>query len=406
MKQTITLDTMSHGVTYAKGFQAIGIQAGLKKSGKHDLALIYTDKKAAVAGTFTQNKVAAAPVYVSKETVATGTAHAIISNSGCANACTGAQGLADAHTMAKATAEALHCSPNDIIVGSTGIIGQQLPINDITKAIPTLVNSLSFEGTELAGKAILTTDTYSKTASTHFTIDGKDIHMGAIAKGSGMIRPNMATMLCYITTDIAITPTLLQKALHACVNKSFNMISVDGDMSTNDMAIVLANGAAENTLIDTENSDFYLFQEALMAITVSLAKQIAADGEGASKFITINVEGATDFENAKLVGMTIANSPLVKTAFFGEDPNWGRLICAAGYAGAPMNPDTTVLKIGGIIIFKNGMGAVYNEKKLQDIMSAHDITVTVELDEGEAQATVWTCDLTYDYVKINGEYHT
>lgn len=406
MKQTITLDTISQGVTYAKGFQAIGIQAGLKKSGKHDLALIYTAKKAAVAGTFTQNKVAAAPVYVSKETVATGTAHAIISNAGCANACTGAQGLADAHTMAKATAAALHCEPQDIIVGSTGIIGQQLPIQDITKAIPTLVDSLTFDGSELAGKAILTTDTYSKTASTHFTIDGKDIHMGAIAKGSGMIRPNMATMLCYITTDLAITPTLLQKALHACVAKSFNMISVDGDMSTNDMAIILANGAAENTVIDTENEDFYLFQEALMAITVSLAKQIAADGEGASKFITINVEGATDFENAKLVGMTIANSPLVKTAFFGEDPNWGRLICAAGYAGAPMNPDTTVLKIGGITIFKNGMGAVYNEKALKDIMSAHDITVTVELNEGDANATVWTCDLTYDYVKINGEYHT
>lgn len=406
MKQTITLDTISQGVTYAKGFQAIGIQAGLKKSGKHDLALIYTAKKAAVAGTFTQNKVAAAPVYVSKETVATGTAHAIISNAGCANACTGAQGLADAHTMAKATATALHCEPQDIIVGSTGIIGQQLPIQDITKAIPTLVDSLTFDGSELAGKAILTTDTYSKTASTHFTIDGKDIHMGAIAKGSGMIRPNMATMLCYITTDLAITPALLQKALHACVAKSFNMISVDGDMSTNDMAIILANGAAENTVIDTENEDFYLFQEALMTITVSLAKQIAADGEGASKFITINVEGATDFENAKLVGMTIANSPLVKTAFFGEDPNWGRLICAAGYAGAPMNPDTTVLKIGGITIFKNGMGAVYNEKALKDIMSAHDITVTVELNEGEANATVWTCDLTYDYVKINGEYHT
>lgn len=406
MKQTITLDTISQGVTYAKGFQAIGIQAGLKKSGKHDLALIYTAKKAAVAGTFTQNKVAAAPVYVSKETVATGTAHAIISNAGCANACTGAQGLADAHTMAQATAIALHCEPQDIIVGSTGIIGQQLPIQDITNAIPTLVASLTYDGSELAGKAILTTDTYSKTASTHFTIAGKDIHMGAIAKGSGMIRPNMATMLCYITTDLAITPTLLQKALHACVDKSFNMISVDGDMSTNDMAIVLANGAAENPIIDTENEDFYLFQEALMAITVSLAKQIAADGEGASKFITINVEGATDFENAKLVGMTIANSPLVKTAFFGEDPNWGRLICAAGYAGAPMDPNTTVLKIGGITIFKNGMGAVYNEKALKDIMSAHDITVTVELNEGDAKATVWTCDLTYDYVKINGEYHT
>lgn len=406
MKQTIILDAISHGVTYAKGFQAIGIQAGLKKSGKHDLALIYTTKKAAVAGTFTQNKVAAAPVYISKETVATGTAHAIISNSGCANACTGAQGLANAHTMAQATAQALHCEPNDIVVGSTGIIGQQLPIDDITKAIPTLVDSLTFDGTDLAGKAILTTDTYSKTASTHFTVADKEIHLGAIAKGSGMIRPNMATMLCYITTDLAITPELLQKALHACVAKSFNMISVDGDMSTNDMAIILANGAAENPLIDTENEYFDLFQEALMAITVSLAKQIAADGEGASKFITINVEGATDFESAKLVGMTIANSPLVKTAFFGEDPNWGRLICAAGYAGAPMNPDTTVLKIGGITIFKNGMGAVYNEKTLKDIMSEHDITVTVELNEGQANATVWTCDLTYDYVKINGEYHT
>lgn len=406
MKQTIILDTISHGVTYAKGFQAIGIQAGLKKSGKHDLALIYTAKKAAVAGTFTQNKVAAAPVYISKETVATGTAHAIISNSGCANACTGAQGLANAHTMAQATAQALHCEPNDIVVGSTGIIGQQLPIDDITKAIPTLVDSLTFDGTELAGKAILTTDTYSKTASTHFTVADKEIHLGSIAKGSGMIRPNMATMLCYITTDLAITPELLQKALHACVAKSFNMISVDGDMSTNDMAIILANGAAENPLIDTENEYFDLFQEALMAITVSLAKQIAADGEGASKFITINVEGSTDFESAKLVGMTIANSPLVKTAFFGEDPNWGRLICAAGYAGAPMNPDTTVLKIGGITIFKNGMGAVYNEKTLKDIMSEHDITVTVELNEGQANATVWTCDLTYDYVKINGEYHT
>ncbi|WP_295268916.1 bifunctional glutamate N-acetyltransferase/amino-acid acetyltransferase ArgJ [Veillonella sp.] len=406
MKQTITLDTQSHGVTYAKGFEAIGIQAGLKKSGKHDLALIYTKQKAAVAGTFTQNKVAAAPVYVSKETVATGTAHAIISNSGCANACTGPQGLKDAHTMAYHTAQALACDPTDIIVGSTGIIGQQLPIHDIVKAIPNLVDSLSEDGSELAGKAILTTDTYSKTASTHFTVDDQTIHMGAIAKGSGMIRPNMATMLCYITTDIAITPTLLQKALHACVDKSFNMISVDGDMSTNDMAIVLANGAAGNKPITEENEDFELFQEALMAITVSLAKQIAADGEGASKFITIDIKGATDFESAKTVGMSIANSPLVKTAFFGEDPNWGRLICAAGYAGVPMNPATTVLKIGGVTIFKNGMGAVYNEATLKQIMNEHDITVTVELNEGDANATVWTCDLTYDYVKINGEYHT
>ena len=405
MKQTITLDTQSHGVTYAKGFEAIGIQAGLKKSGKHDLALIYTKQKAAVAGTFTQNKVLPLRSMYPKKQLppARRTPSFQLRLRQCLHR---SARLKRCSYHAYHTAQALACDPTDIIVGSTGIIGQQLPIHDIVKAIPNLVDSLSEDGSELAGKAILTTDTYSKTASTHFTVDGQTIHMGAIAKGSGMIRPNMATMLCYITTDIAITPTLLQKALHACVDKSFNMISVDGDMSTNDMAIVLANGAAGNKPITEENEDFELFQEALMAITVSLAKQIAADGEGASKFITIDIKGATDFESAKTVGMSIANSPLVKTAFFGEDPNWGRLICAAGYAGVPMNPATTVLKIGGVTIFKNGMGAVYNEATLKQIMNEHDITVTVELNEGDANATVWTCDLTYDYVKINGEYHT
>lgn len=394
------------GVTYAKGFQAAGIAAGLKKSGKKDLALIYTQTPAAVAGTFTQNKVAAAPVHVSKLTVKNGTAHAIISNAGCANACTGEEGLTNAHIMAEVTANTLGCKPEEVVVGSTGVIGVQLPMDAITAGIPKVAATLSATGSADASAAILTTDTKSKTATATFTIGDKEIHIGGIAKGSGMIRPNMATMLCYITTDLAITPELLQKALTAAVNLSFNMISVDGDMSTNDMCIVLANGEAGNTIIDTENEDFELVKEVLKNITIELAKQIAADGEGAGKFITINIHNAVDFNDAKTVGMAVANSPLVKTAFFGEDPNWGRIICAVGYAGANIVPEMTTLSIGGIPIFTNGMGTHYDEAALRAIMAAHDIVVDIDLAQGTESATVWTCDLTYDYVKINGEYHT
>lgn len=394
------------GVTYAKGFQAAGIAAGLKKSGKKDLALIYTQTPAAVAGTFTQNKVAAAPVHVSKLTVKNGTAHAIISNAGCANACTGEEGLTNAHIMTEVTANTLGCKPEEVVVGSTGVIGVQLPMDAITAGIPKVAATLSATGSADASAAILTTDTKSKTATATFTIGDKEIHIGGIAKGSGMIRPNMATMLCYLTTDLAITPELLQKALTAAVNLSFNMISVDGDMSTNDMCIVLANGEAGNTIIDTENEDFELVKEVLKNITIELAKQIAADGEGAGKFITINIHNAVDFNDAKTVGMAIANSPLVKTAFFGEDPNWGRIICAVGYAGANIVPEMTTLSIGGIPIFTNGMGTHYDEAALRTIMAAHDIVVDIDLAQGTESATVWTCDLTYDYVKINGEYHT
>ncbi|WP_370839406.1 bifunctional glutamate N-acetyltransferase/amino-acid acetyltransferase ArgJ [Megamonas funiformis] len=396
----------TQGVTFAKGFTAAGVKAGIKKSGNLDVAVIYTKTKAAVAGTFTQNKVAAAPVYVSKEVVATGTAHAIVANAGCANACTGQQGLDDAHKMAQIAADELGVNADDVIVGSTGVIGVNLPMDKLEAGIKDAVANLSADGSDNAGRAIITTDTHSKSVTCEFELSGKTVRMGAIAKGSGMIRPNMATMLCYITTDIAIDQALLQKAVSGCVEKSFNMISVDGDMSTNDMVIVLANGEANNAKITEENADYQIFFDKLMMLCTELAKQIAADGEGASKFLTINVKGAKSFADAKTVGMAIANSPLVKTAFFGEDPNWGRVICAVGYSGADMVPEKTVVKFGGITIFANGTGATYDEKALAHVMKEKDIVIDIELNMGQEDATVWSCDLSYEYVKINGEYHT
>lgn len=396
----------TQGVTFAKGFTAAGVKAGIKKSGNLDVAVIYTKTQAVVAGTFTQNKVAAAPVYVSKEVVATGTAHAIVANAGCANACTGQQGLDDAHKMAQIAADELGVNADDVIVGSTGVIGVNLPMDKLEAGIKDAVANLSADGSDNAGRAIITTDTHSKSVTCEFELSGKTVRMGAIAKGSGMIRPNMATMLCYITTDIAIDQALLQKAVSGCVEKSFNMISVDGDMSTNDMVIVLANGEANNAKITEENADYQIFFDKLMMLCTELAKQIAADGEGASKFLTINVKGAKFFADAKTVGMAIANSPLVKTAFFGEDPNWGRVICAVGYSGADMVPEKTVVKFGGITIFANGTGATYDEKALAHVMKEKDIVIDIELNMGQEDATVWSCDLSYEYVKINGEYHT
>lgn len=396
----------TQGVTFAKGFTAAGVKAGIKKSGNLDVAVIYTKTQAVVAGTFTQNKVAAAPVYVSKEVVATGTAHAIVANAGCANACTGQQGLDDAHKMAQIAADELGVNADDVIVGSTGVIGVNLPMDKLEAGIKDAVANLSADGSGNAGRAIITTDTHSKSVTCEFELSGKTVRMGAIAKGSGMIRPNMATMLCYITTDIAIDQTLLQKAVSGCVEKSFNMISVDGDMSTNDMVIVLANGEANNAKITEENADYQIFFDKLMMLCTELAKQIAADGEGASKFLTINVKGAKSFADAKTIGMAIANSPLVKTAFFGEDPNWGRVICAVGYSGADMVPEKTVVKFGGITIFANGTGATYDEKALAHVMKEKDIVIDIELNMGQEDATVWSCDLSYEYVKINGEYHT
>ncbi|WP_278848439.1 bifunctional glutamate N-acetyltransferase/amino-acid acetyltransferase ArgJ [Megamonas hypermegale] len=396
----------TQGVTYAKGFKAAGVKAGIKKSGNLDVAVIYTETPAAIAGTFTQNKVAAAPVYVSKETVATGSARAIVANAGCANACTGKQGMDDAYKTREIAAKELDINADDVIVGSTGVIGVTLPMDKLEKGIKDAVADLSETGSINAANAIITTDTHCKTMTVKFDIGDAEVHMGAIAKGSGMIRPNMATMLCYITTDLDIEQSLLQKALSTCVEKSFNMISVDGDMSTNDTVVVLANGLAGNKKITEENADYDIFCSNLMALCVELAKEIAADGEGASKFLTINVKGAKSFADAKTVGMAVANSPLVKTAFFGEDPNWGRVICAVGYSGADMVPEKTVVKFGGITIFDCGVGAQYDSEALVKVMRENDIVIDIELNLGDSDATVWTCDLSYEYVKINGEYHT
>ncbi len=394
------------GITFPQGFQAAGVKAGIKKSGNLDLALIYTEKEAAVAGTFTKNQVAAAPVYVSKEVVKGGKAHAICANAGCANACTGEQGLADARAMAKEAADAVGCAANEVIVASTGVIGVQLPMDKVKKGVKAAAAELSENGSVNAGNAIITTDTYSKACATEVEIGGKKVRFGAIAKGSGMIQPDMATMLCFITTDAAIDQPLLQAALSEVVEVTFNMISIDGDMSTNDMAIVLANGAAGNATITKKDKDYEIFRDTLKELCTGLSQRIAADGEGATKFLTIHVTGAKTFESAKQVGMSVAKSPLVKTAFFGEDPNWGRVICAVGYSGVPMEPEKTVVKFGGIAVYDKGVGAKFDETALRKVMAEHDVVIDVELGLGNAEATVWSCDFSYEYVKINGEYHT
>lgn len=394
------------GVTFPKGFKAAGVKAGIKKSGNLDLALIYTEKEAAVAGVFTKNAVAAAPVIVSREVVKGGKAHAIVANAGCANACTGETGLANARKMAALAAGEVGCASDEVLVGSTGIIGVNLPMDKLEAGIKAAAAELSEDGSKNAGNAIITTDTYSKACSCEVEIGGQAVRFGAIAKGSGMIQPNMATMLCYITTDANISSQLMQKALSEIVEVSFNMISVDGDMSTNDTVLVLANGASGAAEITDGSPEYDKFYATLKEICQELSKRIAADGEGATKFLTINVSGTKTFEDAKTVAMSIAKSPLVKTAFFGEDPNWGRVICAVGYAGIPMVPEKTVIKFGGVPVYANGLGAEFNEDDIHKVMAEHDIVIDVEMGMGDAKATVWSCDFSYEYVKINGEYHT
>ncbi|WP_432647663.1 bifunctional glutamate N-acetyltransferase/amino-acid acetyltransferase ArgJ [Mitsuokella sp.] len=394
------------GVTFPQGFKAAGVKAGIKKSGNLDVAVIYTEKEAVVAGTFTQNAVAAAPVYASKAVVKTGTAHAIVANAGCANACTGEQGAKDAKKTQEIAAAALGCDPLDVLVASTGVIGVNLPMDKMEKGVKEAISKLSTDGSSDASHAIMTTDTHPKTAALEVELGGKKVRFGVIAKGSGMIQPNMATMLCFITTDAAIDGKLAQKALSEVVNTSFNMISIDGDMSTNDMVIVMANGAAGNEKITTENEDYETFKATLDKLCKEFAKEIADDGEGATKFLTIHVTGTKTFADAKQIGMSVAKSPLVKTAFFGADPNWGRVICAVGYAGVPMDPEKTVVKFGDIPVYAHGVGAKHDDEALADVMAQHDITISIDMGEGEEEATVWTCDFSYEYVKINGEYHT
>ena len=394
------------GICHPQGFTAAGVRAGVKKNGNLDVAVIYTEKEAAVAGVFTKNLVAAAPVHLSRIVVGTGTAHAIVANAGCANACTGEQGIRDAEKMATVTAKELNCRADDVIVASTGLIGSNLPMNKVEAGIKEAVKNLSREGSVNAGNAIITTDTYSKACATEVKIGGVEVRFGAIAKGSGMIRPDMATMFCFITTDADIDQKLLQEALRDSVEVSFNCLSVDGDMSTNDSVVVLANGAAGNKKIVDRGDDYQKFYETLKNICVEMTKKIAADGEGASKFLTINVTGAESFSDAKKVGMSVANSPLVKTAFFGQDANPGRTICAVGYSGVKIIPEKISIKFGGLTVYDKGLVTKFDADAMKKILAEHDIIIDIYLNLGNDKATIYSCDLSFQYVKINADYTT
>lgn len=394
-------------LTAPQGFVAAGVKAGIKKSGNHDVAIILSTVPAATGAVFTQNKMCAAPVRVSREVAALPRARAIVANSGCANASTGVRGIEDARQMQELAGKQLGIAPEGIYVCSTGVIGQFLPMDKIAAGIADCASQVSAEGGENAALAIQTTDTFVKRSAYEFTLGGKTVKIAGIAKGAGMIHPNMATMLTYITTDAAIAPELLKPLVKEVADQSFNMVVVDGDTSTNDSMIVLANGLAGNAEItDRSHPDFAAFYEAFLATAQDLAKMIAHDGEGATKFLEVNVIGAKDAKDAKTAAMAIAKSPLVKTAFFGEDPNWGRIACAAGYSGAEMDADRMNLSIGGVLLVKEGLNENVPLEKLAPIMKEHDISMTVDLAVGEAGATVWTCDFSYEYVKINGEYHT
>ena len=395
-----------YGVCYPHGFKAAGVKAGIKKSGNLDVALIVSDRDASVAGVFTTNAVSAACVGVSKAAVSGGKARAVVANAGCANACTGEQGEQDAKATAAAAAKEIGCDAKEVIVASTGVIGVNLPMDKMTAGIKAAYAELSADGSQNAANAIITTDTHPKELTAKIELSGKEVRLGAIAKGSGMICPNMATMLCFITTDAAIESSLLQKILSEVAEDTFNMISVDGDMSTNDMAIILANGAAGNEKITAQNADYDKLREALKEICTELSRMIAADGEGATKFLTVNVTGAKTKDDAKNVARAVANSPLVKTAFFGEDPNWGRVVCAAGYAKADVNPEKMTVAFGGVPVFDCGTGAKNDAEELKKVMAQHDIEIDIALNSGSESATMWTCDFSYEYVKINGEYHT
>lgn len=394
-------------LTAPQGFIAAGVKAGIKASGKEDVAVIMSTVPAAAGAVFTQNKMCAAPVLVSREAAKQAYAQAIVVNSGCANACTGEKGLADAKEMAAFTAGLLDIDEKGIYVCSTGVIGHFLPMDKVRTGIADAIDQMDENEGESAALAIQTTDTFVKKIAYEFELGGKKTRIAGIAKGAGMIHPNMATMLTFITTDAAIAPDVLKRTVKAVADKSFNMVVVDGDTSTNDSMIVLANGLAENEIIISEDHpDYPVFFEAFLRTAQDLAKMIAHDGEGATKFLEVNVIGAASFEDAKLAAMAIAKSPLVKTAFFGEDPNWGRIVCAAGYSGAAMQADRVTLSIGGVRLVKNGLNVGVPLEELASIMAEHDISITVDLAVGEEKATVWTCDFSYEYVKINGEYHT
>ena len=397
------------GVCAAKGFLASGVHCGIRKNkDKKDLALIFSQKPAAAAAVYTINAVKGAPILVTKQHLQDGMAQAIICNSGNANTCN-ANGVEIAQQMSQLTAEALQISEKDIVIASTGVIGKPLEIEPIAQGIPSLVKNLG-EDSHSAADAIMTTDTKRKEVAVEFTIGGKVCRLGGIAKGSGMIHPDMATMLVFITTDCAISPAMLQQALSGDVKETFNMLSVDGDNSTNDMVTVLANGMAGNEEICEKGEDFQTFMKALNTVTEHLCRSIAADGEGATKLLECKVTGAADCNIAKTVAKSVVCSSLLKAAMFGADANWGRVLCAIGYSKAPVDVQKINVafqsKAGKIDVCKNGAGIDFSEVLAKEILSQEEIEILVELQSGVCSATAWGCDLTYEYVKINGDYRT
>ncbi len=394
------------GVTAPLGFKAGGIACGIKKSQKPDLALIVSEVPAFAAGIFTLNVVQAAPVILSKQQLRNDQARAIIANSGNANACVGQGGIKAAEAMAEAAALFLGIGQDEVLVASTGVIGVPLPVEKIETALATKSNFLSALGSPDAARAIMTTDTFPKEVAVEVQLGGKTVRLGGIAKGSGMIHPNMATMLGFITTDATITPELLKQALRRAGEVSFNRITVDGDTSTNDCLLILANGKAGNEPVRGEGEDYRLFLEALITICQELAKRIAKDGEGATKLVEIRVTGAATEAEAVIIGKSIATSNLVKTAIFGEDANWGRILAAAGYSGIRFNPDLIDIYLGDLLVCRGGTGLEFDEERAKRILEAKELLITVQMGTGTAEASVWTCDLSYDYVKINGSYRT
>ncbi|MDQ7792097.1 MAG: bifunctional glutamate N-acetyltransferase/amino-acid acetyltransferase ArgJ [Clostridia bacterium] len=393
------------GVTSPQGFTASGVHAGLKKKDM-DLAVLYSEVGFAVAGVFTTNRVKAAPLLVTMPRVAGGVAQALVVNSGNANACTGEEGLEDAYEMGRLTANLLDLPEDRVLVASTGVIGVRLPVNRIGAALPSAVAGLSRDGGSDAACAIMTTDTVLKQAAVSFTLGTHRITVGGMAKGSGMIHPNMATMLGFITTDIVIRPQHLQEALRYASERSFNLISVDGDTSTNDMLLVLANGLAANDPVEPDTPEFELFREALTTVCIELAKKVARDGEGATCLLEVRVKGAPTEEDARKAARAICASSLVKAAVFGRDANWGRVICAAGYSGADFNPNSFDVYLGDLPVALAGRGLSFDEQWATAILEQDPVVVTVDLHSGGAGAVAWGCDLSYDYVKINAAYRT
>ena len=406
------LNQISGGVCAAKGFTAAGVHCGVKAGSspdKNDLALILSEKECAAAATYTMNRVKAAPLYVTMDHLENGVAWGVVANSGNANACC-PQSHENAEAMSVSAAAATGREPGDFVVASTGVIGQTINISAIQAGLPQAAAALSADGSDAAAHAIMTTDTVKKEIAVSLTIGGKEVRLGAIAKGSGMIHPNMGTMLAFVTTDCAITHEMLSDALHEVVSRTFNRVTVDGDTSTNDMCVVLANGMAGNSLIEWKDQDYETFLAALEEVCRYLSRAIAGDGEGASKLVTCKMHGARSEESAERLAKAVVGSSLVKAAMFGADANWGRVLCAMGYSKAPFRPEHVDVSFcsqaGAILVCKQGDGVDFDEDKAKTILTEKEVIIDVDLHEGDESAECWGCDLTYDYVKINGDYRT